>query len=212
MKDTIDEFQEAAKSAAAANAAKPEATEGSTGVASLNGKFDGLGMGGEGAGEGGDFDDDFGGMDEDYSPSELRCVEASVDVLRVFRRCLKAANDSLNTLDSPQTPADGGAAAESKGEGRLKEKLEWAQALQTCLNEANECAGELGILLYPPLSGGDLSGRADDLERSLLAFCDVFERSAEGAQVGGGAVGEQSPLRETVEEKWGVLRAVLAQL
>lgn len=209
IKDTIDEFQEAGKAAAAANAGKPAAPESTQDTRELGERLGGLSVSGEVARIEDDYD--FDDMDEDYSQSELRCLEASIDVLRVFRRCLKSASDSLNTLDLPQTPGDGKAAAESKSEGWLKGRLQWAQAWQGCLDEANECAGELGILLYPPLSGNDLSGRADDLERTLNAFCDVFESEDPAGKVAGG-VGGQLPLRTLVGDKIGALRAVVAEL
>lgn len=168
-------------------------------------------MGGKESGEerGGEFDDlDFDDMDEDYSTAELQCVQASIDILRVFRRCLKAANESFNTLDSPQSKAEEGeAAAGAAGEGWLKGKLEWANSVQGHLDDANECAGEVGILLYPPVDGGELLGRANDLERSMISFCDVFHACDEGGGGGGG-----SPLQKAVEEKVGALRAAVEAL
>lgn len=213
MKDTIDEFQEAAKTAAAANAEKPgDKPDAPEGAQALGEELSALSLGGDGAG-GREDEFDFDDMDEEYSPSELQCVTASIDVLRAFRRCLKAANDTLNTVDSAQAQGEGekGAAVESsKGEGWLEGRLQWAQALQACLEEAHECAGDLGMQLYPPLDSSELSGRADDLGRKLASFCDVFYTRGEEGEAG---VGEkQSPLRTVVEEKLGVLRTGLAQL
>lgn len=255
MKDTIDEFQEAAKTSAAANADKPDAPEGTQ---ALGDQLSGLSMGGDGEGAGAEDDFDFDDMDEEYSPAELQCVTASIDVLRAFRRCLKAANDTLNTLDSAkpttaqvpaaqapaaQAPAaevpgsDSGVADKSKraddtlntldpakapsvqapgGDGAaegavwLEGRLQWAQAVQACLEEAHECAGDLGIQLYPPLDGSELSGCADDLGRKLTSFCDVFYTRGQEAGVEVGE--EKSPIRALVEEKLGVLRTGLAQL
>lgn len=208
IKDTIDEFQEAAKTTPVADAGRAEALKGAQDTAEVDAQFSGLGLGGDAAEEQEDFD--FDDMDEDYSPSELQCVQASIDVLRVLRRCLKAANESLNALDSDKAHGNGSAAVDTKGDGWLKERLQWAQALQACLDEANDCAAEVGILLYPPLDGSDLSGRANDLERTLTEFCDVFYSNAEGAALGVG--GEQSPLKALTEEKCGLLKAELARL
>lgn len=205
IKDTIDEFQEAAKTAAAANVDKSDAPEDTQ---ALGEELSGLRLGGDGAGEKDDFD--FDDMDEDYSPSELQCVTASIDVLRAFRRCLKAANDTLNTLDSAQAQGENGAAVESKGADWLEARLQWAQAVQACLEEAHECASDLGMQLYPPLDSSELSGRADDLGQKLKSFCDVFYTLGEQGKVEGGE--EQSPLRTLVEEKLGMLRTGLAQL
>lgn len=209
VKDTIDEFVEAAKAAAMANAGKSESSGDKGG---LDEQFAAkVTVGDTGAGEEGaegDFDDfDFDGMDESYRAAELPCVEASIDILRVFRRCLKAANDSLNSLDSPEPQGESGAAAGSVGEAWLQGKLEWAKSVQTHLDDANECAGEVGILLYPPLDGGELSGRANDLEKSLSAFCEVFCACGEGQNSD-----MESPLRKAVVEKLGVLRAALEKL
>lgn len=209
VKDTIDEFVEAAKNAADANAGKADAPGDST---DLDEQFAAKAtMGGKesGDGEAGGYDDlDFDDMDEDYSAAELQCVQASVDVLRVFRRCLKVANESFNTLDSAQSKAaEGEASVEAAGDGWLKKKLEWANSVQAHLEDANECAGEVGILLYPPLDGGELLGRANDLERRMVSFCDVFYACDEG---GGG--GGESPLRTAVEEKLGALRAAMEAL
>lgn len=210
VKDTIDEFQEAVvTAAAAANDGNDEVSDnhpdGAQPTDGLTEKFGGLGLDSEGPGGIDDFDLD--DMDTDYSPSELRCVEASVDILRVFRRCLKAANDSLNTLDSAE--GSEGDSSDTKGEEWLKRRLEWGGALQTCLDEANDCAGELGILLYPPLSGSDLSGRTDEFERTLTAFCDAFDASEAGGDGGGSG---QTPLRTAVQDKMGVLRAELLRM
>lgn len=205
MKDTIDEFQEAVKTAAAANADKSDSPLDAPAVGE---ELSGLSLGGDGAGEedGFDFDD----MDEEYSPSELQCVTASIDVLRAFRRCLKAANDTLNTLDSTQAQGENAAAVESQGADWLEGRLQWAQAVQARLEEAYECAGDLGMQLYPPLDSSELSGRADDLGRKLASFCDVFYTRGEEGKVEDGQ--EQSPLRTLVEEKLGVLRTGMAQL
>lgn len=147
-------------------------------------------------------------MDEDYSPAELECVQASIDMLRVFRRCLKVANESFNTLDSVQSKgAEGEAAAGAMGEGWLKGKLEWATSVQVHLEDANECAGEVGVLLYPPLDGGELLGRANDLERSMISFCDVFYACDDG-----GGDGRESALPKAVEGKVGALRAAVEAL
>lgn len=212
VKDTINEFHEAATTTAAANAANGDVSdshpEGAPNTDGLEEKFGGLGLDSEEPGALDDFDLD--DMDNDYSPSELRCVEASVDILRVFRRCLKAANDSLSTLDSAE--GSGGESTDTKDKDWLKQRLEWGGALQTCLDEANDCAGELGVLLYPPLSGSDLSGRARDLERTLAACCDVFGGSEGAGTVGDGGGSGQLPLRTAVEEKMGVLRAELLRL
>lgn len=253
MKDTIDEFQEAAKTSAVANANKPEAPEGTK---ALGEQLSELGLGEDGDGEGGEDDFDFDDMDEEYSPAELQCVTASLDLLRAFRRCLKATNDTLNTLDSAKTttaqvpavqalaaqsPAaevpgdDNGAAVKSKGadetsstpdsakvpsaqtpggdgaaEGSdwLEGHLRWSQAVQTCLEEAHECAGDLGIQLYPPLNGSELLARADDLGRKLTSFCDIFYTTNGGE----GKADEPSPIRALVKEKLGVLRTGVAQL
>lgn len=209
IKDTIDEFAEAAKTAALANADKPDAPGDTT---DLDEQFAAkVTVGGKEGGEegGGGFDDlDFDDMDEDYSPAELQCVQASIDILRVFRRCLKVANESFNTLDSAQPKAaEGEDAAGAAGEGWLKGKLEWANSVQGHLEDANECAGEVGILLYPPLDGGELVGRANDLERRVISFCDLFYASDEGR--GGGV---DSPLRKAVEEKVAALRAAVEAL
>eukprot|EP00752_Nemacystus_decipiens_P010037 g8950.t1 len=182
IKDTIDEFVEAAKTAALANAGNRDAPRDTT---ELDEQFAAkVTVGGKESGEegGGGFDDlDFDDMDEDYSTVELQCVQASIDILRVFRRCLKVANESFNSLDSAQSKAaEGGAAAGASREGWLKAKLEWAKSVQRHLEDANECAGEVGILLYPPLAGGELLGRANDLEKSILGFCDVFFAGDEG--------------------------------
>lgn len=207
IKDTIDEFVEAAKTAAPANTGNPDASGNTT---DLDTQFAAkVTVGGKDSGEeggGGGYDDlDFGDMDEDYSAAELPCVQASIDVLRVFRRCLKVANESFNTLDSAQAKgAESEATAGAAGEGWLKGKLEWATSVQVYLEDANECAGEVGVLLYPPLDGGELLARANDLERSLVHFCDVFYAGGEG---GGG--GGESPLRKGVEEKLGALRAAV---
>lgn len=168
-------------------------------------------MGGKESGEdkGKGYDDlDFDDMDEDYSTAELQCVQASIDILRVFRRCLKVANESFNTLDSARSKgAEDEAAAEAVGEGWLKRKLEWAISVQAHLQDANEYAGEVGVLLYPPLDGGELLGRANDLERSMISFCDVFYACDEGGDGGG-----ESPLQKAVEEKLGALRAAVEAL
>ncbi|CBJ29519.1 conserved unknown protein [Ectocarpus siliculosus] len=209
VKDTIDEFVEAAKAAAMANAGKSESAGDKGGLDEQFAAKVTVGGAGEGEeGAEGTFDDfDFDGMDENYGAAELPCVEASVDVLRVFRRCLKAANDSLNSLDSPEPQEESGATAGSVGEGWLQGKLEWAKSVQTHLDDANECAGEVGILLYPPLDGGELLGRANDLEKSLAAFCEVFYACGEGTNSE-----MESPLRKAVVEKLGVLRAALKKL
>lgn len=147
-------------------------------------------------------------MDEDYSSTELQCVEASIDILRVFRRCLKEANESLNTLDSARSDgADGGAAAGSTGKGRLQGKLEWVQLVQAHLEDANESAGEVGVLLYPPLDGGELLGRGKDLEGSLTAFCDAFFACKDG-----GDADREASLRKAVQDKLCVLRAAVEKL
>lgn len=205
MKDTIDEFQEAAKTAAAANADKSDAPGDAQ---ALGEELSGLSLGGDGAG--GEDDFDFNNMDEEYSPSELQCVTASIDVLRAFRRCLKAANDALNTLDSAQPQGEDAAGVESKGANWLEGRLQWAQEVQACLEEAHECAGDLAMQLYPPLDSSELSGRADDLGRKLASFCDVFYTRGEEGKVEAGQ--EQSPLRTLVEDKLGVLRTGMAQL
>lgn len=205
MKDTIDEFQEAAKTAAAANADKSDAP---ADAQALSEELSGLSLGGDGAG--GEDDFDFDGMDEEYSPSELQCVTASIDVLRAFRRCLKAANDALNTLDSAQPQGEDAAGVESKGGNWLEGRLKWAQEVQACLEEAHECAGDLAMQLYPPLDSSELSGRADDLGQKLASFCDVFYTRGEEGKVEAGQ--EQSPLRALVEDKLGVLRTGMAQL
>eukprot|EP00903_Cladosiphon_okamuranus_P019922 g18309.t1 len=149
VKDTIDEFVEAAKTADVANAGNADAPGDST---HLDEQFAAkVNVGGKQSGDGGagryeDFD--FDGTDEDYSAAELQCVQASVDVLRVFRRCLKVANESFNTLDSTQfqsKAAEGEAANGAAGEGWLKGKLEWANSVQGHLEDANECAGERAL-------------------------------------------------------------------
>ena len=209
IKDTIDEFVEAAKTAGLANAGNSAAGEEKNGLeeqfaakVTVGGKDHG-----EEGGEGDAFD--FDDMDEDYSAAELQCVEASIDILRVFRRCLKAANEAFNTLDSapPEGVDAGTASAGSAGEGWLQGKLEWAKAIQVHLEQANECAGEVGILLYPPLDGGELLGRATDLERSLISFCDAFYAREEGDDDR-----KESPLRKAVEDKLGALRAAVEAL
>lgn len=206
IKDTIDEFVEAAKTAALANAEMPGASKDTT---DLDEQFAAkVTVGGDEGGEegGADHDDfDFDDMDEGYSSTELQCVEASIDILRVFRRCLKAANESLNTLDSAQS--DGAAAAGSEGEGWLQGKLAWAQSVQAHLEDANEVAGEVGVLLYPPLDGGELLGRAKDLEGSMTSFCDAFFACKEG-----GDAERESSLRKAVQDKLGVLRAAVETL
>ena len=154
-------------------------------------------------------------MDANYSPSELRCVEASVNVLKVFRRCLKVANDALNTLDSSQANRREGQGDKGLEEGEwLKERLGWAHSLQSCLEDANEGAGELGVLLYPPLSANDLAARVDDLERSLSAFCDAFGSPEEGEGKAGSSCGLSGavPLRAAVRDKLDVLRVELERL
>lgn len=222
IKDTIDEFQEAAKAAAEANGTPatattttgdaPKETQDSGGLGKMMGD---LNVSGEGTQEG--FEIDFDDMGKDYSPSELRCVEASVDILRILRRCLKAANNSLNAVQSVEAPVADGAKIAPEGEGRLRRELAWAQTLQTTLGRANESAGELGILLYPPLNGNELLGRSDDLARTLREVCDVLNEQEgtgggeHGASVEGGD-GDQVPLRALMEEKIGVLRAELERL
>ena len=193
------------KTAAAANADKSDAPKDAQ---ALGQELSGSSLGGDGAGEEDDFD--FDDMDEEYSPSELQCVTASIDVLRAFRRCLKAANDTLNTLDSTQAQGENAAVVGSQGADLLEGRLQWAQAVQVCLEEAHECAGDLGMQLYPPLDSSELSGRADDLGRKLASFCDVFYTREEEGRVEDGQ--EQSPLRTVVEEKLGVLRTGMAQL
>lgn len=148
-------------------------------------------------------------MDEDYSSTELQCVGASIDILRVFRRCLKEANESLNTLDSHQSEgAEGGNADGSTGKRCLQGKLEWAQSIQAHLEGANEFAGEVGVLLYPPLDGGELLGRANDLEGSLTAFYDAFFACKEGE----GDTEREVSLRKAVLDKTCVLRAAVEML
>lgn len=209
IKDTIDEFVEAAKAAALANVDKPGASKDAPPdheefAAKVT-------VGGDESGEGGrpDHDDfNFDDMDEDYCSMELKCVEASIDILRVFRRCLKEANESLNTLDSAQSDgADGGAATGSPGKEWLQGKLEWAQSVQAHLEDANEFAGEVGILLYPPLDGGELLDRAKDLTGSINAFCDSFFACKEG-----GDTEREASLRMAVQDKLGVLRAAVETL
>lgn len=211
IKDTIDEFVEAAKNARLANAGNSDGVEKASGLeeqfaakATVGGKESGEE---DGEGDAFDFDD----MDEDYSAAELQCVETTVDILRVFRRCLKAANEAFNTLDS--APSQGvmeegaGASAGPAGEGWLQGKLGWAKVVQGHLEDANECAGEVGILLYPPLDGGELLGRATDLERSLTSFCEAFYAREEG-----GDGRNDSPLTQAVEDKMGALRAAAEAL
>lgn len=209
IKDTIDEFVEAAKTAALANSGDVDAPGDTT---NLDEQFAAkVTVGGKEGGEegAGGFDDcDFDDMDEDYSTEELQCVQASIDILRLFRRCLKVANEYFNTLDSAQSKAaEGETAAGAGGKGWLKGKLEWANSVQGHLQDANECAGEVGILLYPPVDGGELLGRANDLERSMVSFCDAFYACDEG-QSGEG----EPPLRKAVEEKLGALRAAVEAL
>lgn len=211
IKDTIDEFVEAAKNAGLANAGNAADVEEKTG---LEGQFAAkVTVGGKESGEEDAEGDafDFDDMDEDYSAAELQCVEASIDILRVFRRCLKAANEAFNTLDSAPSEELGvegaGASTGPAGEGWLQGKLEWAKAVQDHLEDANECAGEVGVLLYPPLDGGELLRRATDLERSLASFCEAFYAREEG-----GDDRKESPLRKAVEDKLGALRAVAEAL
>lgn len=195
IKDTIEEFEQAAKASnCKTNSTEPD----SEGTAELEERFDGLGTS-----EADDFDD----ADEDYSPSELPCVEASLNVLRVFRRCLKVANDALNTLDCAETRKEG--VVDEKQ--WVNERLGWACSLQICLEEANEGASEMGVLLYPPLDASDLSARANDLEQSLVRFCDAFgsPEVREGeAKSGGGP----EPLRAAVGNKLSKLRQELEHL
>lgn len=216
IKDTIDEFQEAAKTAKAASETldcPATSTKDSGGLEEMMGELDMKDQG---------LDDDdflnFGGDDMDYSPSELRCVGATVDLLRALRRCLKAANESLNTLDSAEPTARGGtegaADREANGDERLIRQLGWAQAVVVCLSKANDCAGEIGILLYPPLSGSELSARAEDLERALVEFLRVFEKPEGGENVPSAEAvvsGGQPHLAEIVD-KMQVLRAELVRL
>lgn len=195
IKDTIEEFEQAAKASnCKTNATEPDAE----GTADLEERFDGLGT---------SEADDFDGADEDYSPSELPCVEASLNVLRVFRRCLKVANDALNTLDSSETRKERMADEEQW----VKERLGWAYSLQACLEEANEGAGELGVLLYPPLDASDLSARANDMEQSLVRFCDTFGFPEERGDKAKSSSGPE-PLRAAVGNKLGKLRQELERL
>lgn len=203
IKDTIDEFVEAVKTAAAGT---PETgkSEPASDKTDLADEFAAKATVSEDAeGELDDFD--FDEMDEDYSATELPCVEASIDVLRVFRRCLKAANESFNTLDSAQ-PKPGGEAGGVR-EDWLRERLTWAKSVQANLDDANECAGEVGILLYPPLDGGELLRRANDLETSLTAFCGVFD-----ACEGGESEARESTLRTAVAERISALKTAIDKL
>lgn len=228
IKDTIDEFQEAAK-----NKKSTEETADSTPLATATGdsststktsseleKMMGdLSMNDPGLQDNDfDFNDDDDDDDMNYSPSELRCVDAALDVLRASRRCLKAANESLNKLDSAKPSGSGEATGiSSDEEKRLSRSLAWAQALQGCLSKANDGAAELGVSLYPPLNGGDLSARAEDLERALGEFCDVFDEQKgveSGSSAGSGSVADRKrpQLREIVEETADALRVELAKL
>lgn len=207
MKDTIEEFQEAAKAAAAAAQGTSDAlhTDGDTG--GLGQALEDLKIDPEEPD--GDFNFD---MTQDYSPSELRCVDATIDLMKFFRRCLKVANDSLNTLDSGKASSSGKVPPRD-----LKRELAWANSLQVCLSKANESTSELGVLLYPPLDASELSGRSKDAGRALSEFCDVF-----GARDGtaGNGCGEgaspadagPSPLRASLEEKLSSLRESISQL
>lgn len=205
IKDTIDEFVEAVKTAAAANpeAGKSDASTDATDLAEQIAAKATVSADGEGAQDDFDFDE----MDEDYSATELPCVEASIDILRVFRRCLKAANESFNTLDSAQPKAGGEAGDGPAREEWLRERLTWAISVQKHLDDANECAGEVGILLYPSLDGGELLRRANELETSLTAFCDVFD-----AGEGGVAEERESALRTAVAERIGALKTAIESL
>ncbi|CAM9411174.1 unnamed protein product [Hapterophycus canaliculatus] len=203
IKDTIDEFAEAVKTAAAAipEAGKSDACPDATVLAeqfAIQATVSGIGE---------THDLNFDEMDEDYSATELPCVEASIDILRVFRHCLKAANESFNTLDSARPKAGGEVGGGAAREGWLQERLTWAKSVQTHLDEANECAGELGILLYPPLDGGELLRRASDLETSLTAFCDVFDASEEGE-----SRARESTLRTAVVGRISVLKKTIGDL
>lgn len=225
IKDTIDEFQEAAtnsKATAATADSTPTATaaaaavgESSTGTKPSSGLeqiMGDLSMKDQGLQ---DDDLDFGDDDDDddmnYSSSELRCVDATLDVLRALRRCLKAANDSLNTLDSAKAT---GVASDDE-ENRFSRDLAWAQTLQESLGKANDCAAELGMSLYPPLNGDDLSARTEDMRRALGEFCDVFDER-EGAESAvcaeSVANGKRPHLKEVVEETAKALREELAKL
>lgn len=224
MKDTIDEFQEAAQVAKASGDGKadtPEDLEAHRQEGKgLDEQLEKLSMNGTGKGRLVDLEEDYLGddldfadMDEDYSKVELRCVEASIDALRLVRRCLKAANESLNTLDSDQPSdqpvRDDACGAKSKPEGLFQRKLLWAQSLQGRLEDVHECAGEVAVLLYPPLSDKALSERVNELERSLMAFCDVFE-NIEGKPSHGG--GEEPILRKLTGDRLSDLRAAVACL
>ncbi|CAM9244946.1 unnamed protein product [Scytosiphon promiscuus] len=205
IKDTIDEFVDAVKSAAATTPenGKPNPSPDET---DLDEQFAAKAtVCSDEEGNQGDFD--FDDMGEDYSTAELPCVEASIDVLRVFRRCLKAANESFNTLDSAPPKAGGEAGGGAALEGWLREKLTWAKSVQTHLDGANECAGEVGILLYPPLDGEELLHRAKELETSLTAFCDVFDACEEG-----GSEARESALRTAVVERISEMKTTVDKL
>lgn len=121
-------------------------------------------------------------------------------------------NDALNTLDSSETRKGGGDNEEVTDEEQwVKERLGWAHSLQSFLEEANEGAGELGVLLYPPLDASDLSARTNDLEQSLVKFCDTFGFPEE---IGGEAKSGKGPepLRTAVGNKLGTLREELERL
>lgn len=224
IKDTIDEFQGAARDAKAAGETM-DASPSADATGDVSGSAEGSSRLEKTMGElsldGQDFQDDFDFGEEDmaYSASELRCVDAALDLLRALRRCLKTANDSLHTLDSAATPATDKTTdvntEESKREMHPNRNLAWAQALQGCLAKANDCAGEFGILLYPALNRSELTARAEDLRRALLEFCDKFDElePAPNAPSSGSCDGKRPPpLREVVVETAEVLLVELAKL
>lgn len=205
IKDTIDEFQEALK-ASKSSKCSADGSEVKQETGGLDEQMMDMHLSGEGLEE---DDLDFDDLKE-YSQLELQWVDGTIEVLRLFRRCLKAANDALNSINSTDGALSGSHESDdaAKLQQRRKSELAWAQSLQDCSRRANECAAELGVLMYPPIEGKELSERSEGLRRELLEFCNILTRREEKGQ-GNKGESRQSPLAAAVEDRFASLQKII---
>lgn len=217
IRDTIIEFQDSIRAGAELEGAVSDNLgTGGSGRAGISGLDLDVGHHGSGAFDAGD-------LETNYTASELLCVQASVSVLKSLRRCLAAANKAFNDFDVAE--ADASAQTETPAtdvETPFSTRLAWVNNLQAGLSNATEAAGDLGVLLYPPLDTAALLHQTDALEVVLFPIFDILDRA--GLQVSGVKPDEareleaaqvsscETPLKACMEARMTRLRERIAAL
>ncbi|CAM9151123.1 unnamed protein product [Choristocarpus tenellus] len=228
IKDTVDEFQAKAVSSRNASTAEtnldprppPAASDNPASASDSNTTVDQLSdllaHGGNVSLSEGGFADLDGFDDEDqYDEDQLKCVDDAIELLRMARRCLRLANDELNSLEDPPMPpsiatvAQGGSGGTSDPgwEGRAGEEggrgMAWAHGVQTAVGSIYESSVELGMALYPPLESADLLSTYGSLEEYVSTFMNLL--SVGRGEEGGYGVQKKFMLDKVAKAKLGVL-------